>query len=339
MRKGPVIFFYVMVIYMFISFSWWTILLTEKNKETFLEEKKVLQLTNAEAYPTEELLLSSKQYKDLESKYERQRTMILSEGLVMMFLLFAGTVQLYRSFRKEIELNRRQKNFLLSITHELKSPLASTKISLQTLMKKHKLDDEKYFKLINNALNDVERLKILVDNLLLSARIEDHSYKPESGICNLSAITEEIFSKAHEVYGSRKKIFFKIQPSLMVRGDKMALQTIINNIVDNAVKYSPDATEVYGTLIEEKNEIILSVTDEGLGISNAEKEKIFGKFYRIGNEETRTAPGTGIGLFMVKELLLMLNGKIYVKDNEPRGTVFEIHIPKASTKANDPMTE
>ena len=125
----------------------------------------------------------------------------------------------------------------------------------------------------------------------------------------------------------------------MVRGDKMALQTIINNIVDNAVKYSPDATEVYGTLTEEKNQIILSVTDEGFGISNAEKEKIFGKFYRIGNEETRTAPGTGIGLFMVKELLLMLNGKIYVKDNEPRGTVFEIHIPKASTKANDPMTE
>ena len=313
---------------MFISFSWWTILLLEKNREAYVQEKNVLELISAKSLESYQALQKSKSYAQLEKKYESQKRMILGEAVMMMILLMAGTFQLYRTFSKEIELNRRQKNFLLSITHELKSPLSSTKISLQTLMKRNKLDDEKYFKLVTNSLNDVERLKILVDNLLLSARIEDRTYMPSGELCDLSAITEEIFSKAKEVYGLRKNIHFNIQPDLMVSGDTLALQTIVNNIIENAIKYTPEGASINCSLYDDVNEVVLSVADEGFGIPDHEKNKIFSKFYRVGNEDTRSTTGTGLGLYMVKELLKLLKGKVEVKDNKPTGTVFEISLPK-----------
>jgi len=329
MRKGSVILFYVMVAYMFISFSWWTILLLEKNKEVFVEERNFLELKNSKVNNPDAEFENSSAYGVLLKKYESQKRMILSEAVVMMLLLLTGTFQLYRTFSKEIELNRRQKNFLLSITHELKSPLSSTKLSLQTLLKRNKLDDDRYFKLINNSLNDVERLKILVDNLLLSARIEDHSYQPSFELCNISSITEEIFSKSKEVHSLNKNIDFSIQPGLMVNGDTLALQTIINNIIDNAIKYTADGASIHCHLFEDLNEVIIAVSDNGFGIPQEEKQKIFSKFYRVGNEETRSTTGTGLGLYMVKELLKLLKGKIYVNDNSPKGTVFKISLPKA----------
>ncbi len=328
MRKGSVVLFYVMVVYMFISFSWWTILLLQKNREAYEQEKNVLELISSKNLQSYATLQQAPSYKILEKKFETQKRMILSESVVMMILLMAGTFQLYRTFSQEIDLNRRQKNFLLSITHELKSPLSSTKISLQTLMKRNKLDDEKYFKLVTNSLNDVERLKILVDNLLLSARIEDHTYQPAGEICNLSSISEEILSKAKELYGIRKNINFIIQPDLMVFGDTLALQTIVNNIVENAIKYTPEGASINCHLYDDVDEVILTIADEGFGIPDKEKTKIFSKFYRVGNEDTRSTTGTGLGLYMVKELLKLLKGKVEVKDNKPIGTVFEISLPK-----------
>lgn len=329
MRKGSVILFYVMVTYMFISFSWWTILLLEKNNDAFIHERASIELQNSLQPNSQKTLLNEMRIQSLEKEYAQQRRMILSEAVVMMILLMAGTFQLFRTLTKEMELNRRQKNFLLSITHELKSPLSSTKLSLQTLMKRNKLDDEKYFKLIANSLNDVERLKILVDNLLLSARIEDHTYQPAFELCNISDITDEIFSKSSMVYSSRKKIEYFIQPNLLVSGDTLALQTIVNNLIDNAIKYTPEGATIHCRLYEDVNEVVLAVADDGFGIPDAEKQKIFSKFYRVGNEDTRSTTGTGLGLYMVKELLKLLKGKVEVKNNSPKGTVFEISLPKA----------
>ncbi len=318
-----------MVIYMFISFSWWTILLLEKNNDAFIHERASIELQNSLQLDSQKTLLNEMRIQSLEKEYAQQRRMILSEAVVMMILLMAGTFQLFRTLTKEMELNRRQKNFLLSITHELKSPLSSTKLSLQTLMKRNKLDDEKYFKLIANSLNDVERLKILVDNLLLSARIEDHTYQPAFELCNISDITDEIFSKSSMVYSSRKKIEFTIQPNLLVSGDTLALQTIVNNLIDNAIKYTPEGATIHCHLYEDVNDVVLAVADDGFGIPDAEKQKIFSKFYRVGNEDTRSTTGTGLGLYMVKELLKLLKGKVEVKNNSPKGTVFEISLPKA----------
>ncbi len=327
MKTRSVILFYVMVAYMFISFSWWTILLLEKNQESFIKERNFFELQNT-IENNSSGVQRTVSFKLLEKKHEGQKKMILGEAIVMMILLMTGTFQLFRTFTKEIDLNRRQKNFLLSITHELKSPLASTKLSLQTLMKRNNLDDDKYFKLLSNSLNDVERLKILVDNLLLSARIEDHSYEPVFELCNISIISEEIFNKSCEVHGSLKNIKINIQSGLMVNGDTLALQTIVNNIIDNAIKYTSEGATIKCHLYEDLNDVIISISDNGFGIPQLEKPKIFDKFYRVGNEETRSTIGTGIGLYMVKELLLLLKGKIEVIDNEPKGTVFKISLPK-----------
>ncbi len=320
-----------MVLYMFISFSWWTILLLEKNNDSLALELNVLQLQNAMQPVPEIKLIATAEYKTIEKGYAKQRKMILSEAIVMMILLMAGTFQLYRTLTKEMELNRRQKNFLLSITHELKSPLSSTKLSLQTLMKRNKLDDENYFKLLTNSLDDIDRLKILVDNLLLSARIEDHSYQPSIELCNFSAMTEEIFNKSKMVYASRKIMTQSIIPDLYVYADTLALQTIINNLIDNAIKYTPEKALIHCQLYEKSGDLMLAIADNGFGISDTEKQKIFSKFYRVGNEDTRSTTGTGLGLYMVKELLKLLNGKVEVKNNLPAGTVFEITLPKAQT--------
>ena len=324
MRKGAVIFFYVLVGYMFISFSWWTVLLLEKNNDAFVNEQKFLELTDEHKN-----FYESPAYLKLEKEYVSQRRMILSEAIVMMMLLMAGTFQLYRTFRKEMDLNRRQKNFLLSITHELKSPLASAKLTMQTLQKRNQLDDEKYFRLLNNGLNDVERLHILVNNLLLSARIEDHSYQPSLDVINISDIAEEIFGKAKENFRGTKNIELSIEPNLLVIGDTLSLQTVVSNIIENAIKYTPENATIQCALIHRNNEVLITIADNGLGIPEREKEKIFSKFYRVGNEDTRATTGTGLGLYMVRELLKLLNGKITVRDNQPVGVLFEIQLPLA----------
>ena len=249
--------------------------------------------------------------------------MIVGETAVFIFIVFVGAYYLHKTLNKERKLHQQQKNFLLSVTHEFKSPLASIKLYLQTILKRQ-LDREKQKAFINNSLKDIERLDDLVENMLLASQIESNSYSFPKELFNLSELVAKIADRLQVYTCSSQIIRPKVEPGITISGDKFALTSMVTNLIENAVKYSPPCAEVHVKLFRSNGNVHFVTADSGIGISDLEKSRIFEKFYRVGSEDTRKTKGTGLGLFIVKQVLDKHNASIKVKNNQPSGTVFEV---------------
>ena len=313
----PIFIFYLLVIYILLQFVWWSYLLVQLNNEVYQQKIENIQHRSL----TPDIQLSEE--KILQSKVHERWWMVIGEGGVFLTLLLFGSIQTLRSFRKEMNLARQQKNFLLSITHEFKSPLASVKLYLQTLLK-HDLDKEKKESFLNSAIADTDRLDNLVENALLANIIDHKGYSFNKEDVNLSALVRLIVQRFQSVPGFKNKIETDLQEGIMFHADKTGFSLFLNNILENAVKYSPEHSLIKIKLEKKNEKIYLAVSDEGVGIPDGEKQKVFQKFYRVGKEETRSTKGTGLGLFIVKYIVEHHNGKISVRNNNTKGSIFEI---------------
>ncbi len=314
----PLVLFYLLVVYVILQFSWWTYLLIELNKEVYQQKIELMTASDPESTAEQEAYFS----KQLKERW----LMVAGEGFVFIAILVFGIYKTRQSFQKEFALARQQKNFLLSITHEFKSPLAAVKLNLQTIQKRD-LEKEQRNSIITKALNETDRINNLIENALSAARIESHSYqiyKEEFNLtdCIYSNIQSRIIPGAE-----RRKIIVNLVDNVYMKGDAMAVSSLLLNLLENAEKYSSENSEIVITLQQVKNAAVLSVADQGVGIPDPEKNKIFDKFYRIGNEETRNTKGTGLGLFIVKHIVDFHRGDIKVMNNTPKGTIFKVTLP------------
>lgn len=318
-KSRPLFWFYILMVYVFLQFSWWTYLMFQLNTEN-VRLKTEINLLKEET--PEEIILKG---NELNEKLHKRWLMISSEGAVFVFLLLLGGYQIRKTLKKETALSQQQKNFLLSVTHELKSPIASTKLQLQTLQK-HELDRTKQKEIIANAISDTERLNNLVENILLAAKIENTTFPLNKEEYNLSEYITEGMNQTIQSFNYSQKVVLNIEPNIQMKIDRTSFPSIILNLVENAVKYSPANSTITIALKKANEKVILSVADEGEGISNDEKASIFQKFYRVGNEEVRKTKGTGLGLYIVNYLVEQHNGVITVKDNAPKGSVFVVEF-------------
>jgi signal transduction histidine kinase len=251
--------------------------------------------------------------------------MILSEGSMFVIVLSFGAYYMHRSINRERTLQEQKKNFLLSVTHELKSPLASIKLLLQTIQKRD-LTKAQIQDFIEKSLLDIERLDDMVENMLLAAKIENSSYSFPKANFSLSVLVDSIVNRLQitKCDGSQKIINAEIEPKIEFTGDKFALTSVVTNLIENAIKYSGPCEPVDVKLFQKEGKIHLHVADHGIGISDAEKSRIFERFYRVGSEDTRNTKGTGLGLYIVKQVLDKHEASIRVKDNRPVGSIFEV---------------
>ena len=321
MRSRPLFLFYLLVAYVLLQFVWWGYLLVEQNKEIHKLKSEINLLHH------EDPQLVIEKGNELEKKLQHRKLMIIGEGLVFVLLLGFAFMRVRNTFNKETELAAQQKNFLLSVTHELKSPIASVKLAMETLLKRD-LDKEKQKDLLLNAVNDSDRLHKLVENMLLAARIDNSGFELHRESVNLSEYLEEGLRQTVQLFSPAQKIVMDIQPNITFSIDKTIFPSIILNLFENAVKYSSENSIIKIILKEEGNGVVLSVSDEGTGIPEEEKQKIFGKFYRVGSEDVRKTKGTGLGLYIVKYLVEKHNGSILVKNNSPKGSIFEVILNK-----------
>ena len=304
--------FYLLVIYVFLQFLWWSYLLFNLNGEVS-QLKAEMALLKGEDQSIE----------TYENALKNKWLMIFGEGMVFLFLLSLGIIQTRKTFKKEVALIRQQKNFLLSITHELKSPIASIKLYLQTL-NKHDFVKEKRDEIIHKAIGDTDRLDNLVENMLLASRIESSAFHIELNRINLSETIQEYINHINHSISEGNKIKTNIETDIFVQGDELYINSIIGNLIENARKYSKPDTEVLVKLKNNGQQVVLSVSDFGIGIPEHDRVNIFMKFYRAGNEETRKTKGTGLGLYIVAKLAALHKASIQVSDNVPQGSVFEI---------------
>lgn len=316
----PLLIFYLLVIYVLMQFSWWAYMLIDLNKEVVQYRIEMAEL----AHENPEVVETEKKIYDHDLK--NRLLMVFGEGSVFLALLLFGIYKTKEAFRKEFSLAKQQKNFLLSITHEFKSPLAAVKLNLQTIQKRE-LDRSRQQEIIRRALLETERINELVENALFASRLENNNFELHFEKIDLSEYLEFIINEYIERQDHDHSFKTIITPGVFITGDKMALSSMVYNLLENAEKYSPENTSIEISLSRHLHEAVITVRDQGIGINEGDRQRIFEKFYRIGNEDTRSTKGTGLGLFIVQHIVTLHKGTIKVRDNHPKGSIFEIRIP------------
>ena len=247
--------------------------------------------------------------------------MIAGEAAVFIILLFVGVYFIRRSILKELALVHEKKNFSLSVTHELKTPIASTKLFVETLINRD-LPREKEKDILKKVYADQNRLQQLVEDILLVSKIEESTLKIRLSKVNVKAFIEQI---VFNMVGNNP-VTIDIDSGITMQIDEFYFSSVIQNLQSNAVKYSEENKPIVWSAKTKGSKIILQIKDQGKGIKDSEKLNVFKLFYRSGNEETRNTKGTGIGLYLVARIIKLHKGKIRALDNKPQGTIVEIEL-------------
>jgi len=281
--------------------------MAEQSREIYAQHLTIANLSDMD----KEVL-----HRQLLAKYY----MIMGEGSVFLLLMLVGIAQVRKAFKKESEFLARQKTFLHSVTHEFKSPVASLRLQIETLLKRN-LSTEQQQQALSNALEDTDRLDQLLEKILVAARIDNGEVPMYPQDINLSETLKSGINKLLRTYQHRD-IIEDIDGDIHANMDPWAFNSVINNLIENALIYSPKDKPVEVTLKKGPSKILLHVKDQGPGIPMEERKKIFQKFYRMS---TSTGyKGTGLGLYLVDYFIKKHNGTIIVKDNSPSGTIFEV---------------
>lgn len=253
----------------------------------------------------------------------------LWEGAFFLLVLSASIFVLVRAIRHEAELRRRQQNFLAAVSHELKSPLAGIQLSAETLMHRQTTADAP--KLGYRILSESRRLLRMIDNLLNTTRLEEGRWELRAATENVADTVEAAITRVDEVLKRHGLSVSKnIDQSHRVLIDTAVFAIVIDNLIDNSIK-SCIAAGGQGLSItsqQRKGMTEITITDDGIGFPEADAELIFDKFYRPGDELRRKTPGSGLGLYLVRQLVERSGGKVSGCNNlDSRGATFTLQLP------------
>jgi two-component system, OmpR family, sensor histidine kinase CiaH len=308
--------YWVLVAYTIAALIWWFIALNRQNDT--MTHYKLQQLKKDDpGYPSLQARVNNETY--------RKTAQYIGEGAIFFLLIVGGAVYIFRAVRRQIRQSQQQQNFMMAITHELKTPIAVAKLNLETLQKR-KLDETMQQRLLYNTLQEANRLNALCNNMLLASQIEGGGYTITKEEIDFSVLVLNCVEDFRLRFPERM-INSDLQPHRFVIGDMLLLQMAVNNLLDNAVKYSPREMPITVVLQSSGRLLQLQVKDMGKGISDMEKKKVFDKFYRTGNTATKNARGTGLGLYLTKKIMNEQNGNISVTDNAPTGSIFTLSLP------------
>jgi len=292
-HSRPLYIFYLLIGYIFLQFIWWGYHIISLTQE----------LNNDQEY------------------IHRRVLMIFGEALVFFIIIGIGVIYVIRSYRKELKLSKRQKNFTLSVTHELKTPIASSKLFLETLLNRD-LPKDKQTEIIQKVVQDQERLQKLVENILMTSQVAEDDLKLVIKEIN----AHDIIQSTCQNFPNTHSLIINIDKELIINVDPFYFTSVIQNLYENAIKYSDKGSEIIWKSSIEGNKKVISIIDQGSGIPDSEKNKIFQLFYRLDLEETRTSKGTGLGLYLVENIIKLHHGEINVKNNENKGSIFTIKL-------------
>ena len=250
-----------------------------------------------------------------------------------------GVVYAFRNLTEERALDELKGEFVATVSHELRTPLAAIYGSAQTLLREDiEIDDEKRQRLLQVIAQESERLSRVASDILLANRIDSGRLQLHTHRLDVARLAQDVVEEMRSCFAEREDVSLELtaaEPSF-VAGDEDKLRQVLINLVDNAVKYSPDGGAV--EILVEPNGTSLRVTvrDEGLGIPHAEQRRIFGKFYRVDPQLSRGVGGTGLGLYICRELVRRMDGRLSVSSKEGEGSTFVVELPLAAAPAPEP---
>ncbi|MFY8203247.1 MAG: sensor histidine kinase [Sediminibacterium sp.] len=309
------IIYWLFLTYMVAAFIWWYVALVQQNE--LLTATKIETLTAKGQ-------IDQQHIANIEAFAARKTKQYIGEGLTFLLLFLLGAIYVYRSLLKQLKYSTLQQNFMMAVTHELKTPIAVTQLNLETIVKRD-LQPEQQQHLIQNTLKETRRLDALCNNILLASQFEMGQFENSKQLVDLSTIAVQCIQSFEERYSNRKCIGL-IDAAIQLQGEPLLLQLMINNLLDNANKYAAPETDIFIDLHLVGKDIELTVKDQGIGIALEERSKVFDKFYRVGAEQTRSTKGTGLGLYLCKKIVTFHAGSIFVKPNQPKGSIFVVQF-------------
>jgi two-component system, OmpR family, sensor histidine kinase CiaH len=254
--------YWALLIYMIAALVWWFIALVKQNDTLVAVQLQQINGTPAQAN------MPRQTAADLLKMQSRKRVQYMAEGLTFLALILVGAVYVYRATRIQIRASVQQQNFMMAVTHELKTPIAVTQLNLETLQKR-KLDPGQQDKMIASTLQEANRLNMLCDNILLASQLDGKAYQETRTEINFSDLLEGCIDTFKQHYPSRL-VTEQIEPTLYLDGETLLLQMLVNNLLENAHKYAPQDTEIKVVLGQFGKHIKLEVIDSGKGIPASE---------------------------------------------------------------------
>jgi two-component system, OmpR family, sensor histidine kinase CiaH len=311
------IVYWVMLLYIVAALVWWFISLSNQNLA--MANLRMAKLDASDPAYHQKLLI-------IQDAKSRKTAQYVGEGFIFLILILVGAVFIYRATKKQLTLAQHQQNFMMAITHELKTPIAITTLNLETLQKR-KLDDVQQQRLIGNTLDETTRLNDLCNNILITSQLESGTSRIVKEELELGALAQDCVQQYQRRFANRQ-FSFETTADTAILGDQLLLQIMINNLIENAIKYTPKNTTIGIEVKLAGTKVQLAIKDNGIGIADSEKKQVFEKFYRIGDERTRTSKGTGLGLYLCKKIMNDHKGDLTVTDNEPIGSIFTASFKK-----------
>ena len=305
--------YWVFLTYMIAAFIWWYVSLEKQNNEIAAIKFQSIQINDPS------LKAKTHAIQDFQLRKTKQ---FIGEGLTILVLFLLGAIYVYRSLKKQLRYADQQQNFMMAVTHELKTPIAISHLNIETLLKRD-LDSTQQLKLLEATLKETKRLDSLSTNILLTAQLDMGQYEANKQLVNVSELVRQNIKSFQERYPSRI-CNTMVEDAMEIQGEPLLIQLLINNLIDNANKYAPVTEPIYIHLQSHQNMIQLIVKDQGPGIAAADKNKVFEKFFRVGAETTRTTKGSGLGLYLCKRIAEFHNATIQLTTNTPTGSIFTV---------------
>ena len=254
--------------------------------------------------------------------------LILFEGYFLMLLILAGVYVIFVYWNKQNRLNQMQSNFVASVSHELKSPLASIQLYLETLKYQDvSKEDSKDF--IETMLSDTARLSGLIENILQSSKADPKSMELQTQKIDLGQFLSEVVNDHKRQFEEKKcEVKLQLEASPVLILDKKALQMVFNNLIGNALRYSPVGSSLKIHLHRTGRFWDIDFMDKGIGFEKKDMKKVFKKFYRVQNKDTQNIVGAGLGLFISHEIVKNHKGRLKVMSpGRGQGSVFTVSLP------------
>lgn len=321
-RRALVIFI-ALTVFVFAQAAWWIIFMA------ILVDEKVEMARALGATP--------EYVARIHEEEIRRQVMLGFEGTVFLLLVLVGAWLIYRALVRSEQLKFHQRNFMMAVTHELKTPLASLKVGLESLTSP-KIDAARRAEVLPRMREDVARLERLVEDVLEAGRFErDNAHLRLEPVDFSRLVAERLEALRSRANRKQVEIVSQLASGVVVQADTRAMARAVDAILENAVKYNDNpVVRIEARLTADNRTARLELSDNGVGFEPKEREAIFGRFYRLGDELTRRHPGTGLGLYLCREIIRAHGGKVTAASRGPgTGATFTIELKVLQSHEDD----
>jgi signal transduction histidine kinase len=354
--------FFVIVVFLFAQVIWWVVFqhgyivrTVEHTRQQWVSEAAVAELALRNARPeavpailerlradsahldvtTRPVSVNAGALEAFTARQQRYLNMFAYEVPFFLLVMLGGLYVIASSARSDTELKRRQQNFLMAATHEFRTPISTLRLLVETAQYRE-LPRDKQLEVLSSMNAEVSRLQSVSERVLATARLEQgvsvQSLEPRDWRAVIAALVAERRAKL-EAQGASLELALPDAP-VRVAIDPAAFGIVFENLVENAVKYSPQSVKPVRIALEVRGSSAeFSVTDAGIGIAPTELPHVFDQFYRAGNELTRSSKGLGLGLYLVRGITELMRGTVCCEPVPTGGTRFTVSLPLAATDA------